>query len=305
MKLVICLVLVTLLTAVAASGQVMAPPMKLFVSWSPDSQSLVFTGLTATPGEGGKMNITAATYVCRVDGTGMRKLTTEIRNEFAPSWVGKKIAFGSSPAANREVADIYLSNIDGTGLVQLTHDTKRNSAPAISPNGNLIVFNSNRDGGKDMIYVMKADGTGVKQLTTDPTGLITFYNPLWSPNGKQIVYYAEKGDNKDQVWMMNADGSNQRLLTNNIGHNFYPTWSYDGKRVFFISTRDGSQAVYTMKPDGSDVKKFGEMNSSYLTMSPNGKQIAYIVGRFPKSDIFVANADGSNAVNITAGAASQ
>ena len=53
---------------------------------------------------------------------------------------------------------------------------------------------------------------------------------------------------------MNADGSGQRRLTNNLAPNMYSSWSPDGKKITFGSTRDGNQEIYVMNADGSEQK---------------------------------------------------
>ena len=135
-----------------------------------------------------------------------------------------------------------------------------------------------------------------------------YYNPQFSPDGKLIVYYSEKGDGMDQIWIMNADGSNQKLLTGGIGHNIFPGWSADGKRIIFSSSkRDKNDAgsyvegsyLYVMNSVGSGLSKLGNINSFFARFSPDGKKIAYVSGKFPATAIYVANADGTAAVKIT------
>ena len=41
-----------------------------------------------------------------------------------------------------------------------------------------------------------------------------------------------------EIHNMDADGSDIRALTNTEGENFLPTWSPDGRRIAFVSTRD-------------------------------------------------------------------
>lgn len=72
---------------------------------------------------------------------------------------------------------------------------------------------------------------------------------------------------------MNSDGTDQKLLTNNLGHNFYPSWTADGKRIIFNSNRDGEDEVaYSMNPDGSDIRRLMKGNSSRTVPSPSGKK---------------------------------
>ena len=59
---------------------------------------------------------------------------------------------------------------------------------------------------------------------------------------------------------MNADGSGQRRLTRNPAGDSAPVWSPDGRRIAFVSERDGNPEIYVMNTDGSGQRK--------LTRSP-------------------------------------
>lgn len=298
MKKIILIILTLIFSFISAFAQNETSSKNYMgVAWSPDGKYLSFTIMDVKNTK--PMQMKADIYIMKTDGTELKKITGEGTNEFGPAWSkdGQKLFFG---AVNPETkaADIFSVKADGTGLTQLTK-TGKNASPSVSPDGKKIVFNSEKAEHKPQIFVMNTDGSGLKALTNDDT--LAFYNPLWSPDGKKIVYYVEKGDNKDQIWTMNADGSEQKLLTNNIGHNFYPSWSADGKQIIFCSNRDGeNQVIYSMNADGSNIKRLLKTNSFYAKFSPNGKKIAFISGKFPNSSIFIADADGSNEINLTA-----
>ena len=42
-----------------------------------------------------------------------------------------------------------------------------------------------------------------------------------------------------EIYVMDADGGNPRRLTNNPARDYAPSWSPDGKRIVFVSDRDG------------------------------------------------------------------
>ena len=59
---------------------------------------------------------------------------------------------------------------------------------------------------------------------------------------------------------MNADGSNVTQLTNHPDWNSDPAWSPDGRRIAFVSDRDGNVEdeildIYVMNADGSNVTR--------------------------------------------------
>ena len=273
------------------------------VSWSPDGKFIAFQALHDFDRENNTFKTDI--YVVGSDGSNLKKVTSDDTNEYYSAFGKSRIYFAVEKAGTK-VSNIYSAKPDGSDLKQISNSSKRDATPAISRDGKFIVFVSTRDSDKYQIYIANADGSNVRRLTTESS--IGYFNPQFSPNGKQIVYYTEKGDGKDQVWVMNSDGSDQKLLTANVGHNIFPGWSPDGKGIIFSSSKrdinsagsfvDGS-ILYTIRLDGTGLNKLGNINSFFARYSPDGRRIAYIIGKFPSSNIFVANADGSNPVQIT------
>jgi TolB protein len=279
-------------------AQSAAPVFFQAVEWSPDGKFLTLTAMRDMNQKDRPMR--AEIYTLRSDGSDMRAVSGEL-NGFYSSWGKDRIVFSGGKPGTRD-SEVYIANADGSNLTQVTKaGSGRNSTPAISRDGKRIVFISNRDSEKYQIYVMNTDGSAQTRLTKDDT--TAYYNPAFSPEGKKIVYYSEKGDRKDQVWVMNSDGSDQTLLTGGVGHNIFPAFSHDGKRIIFASSGreagvDGSY-IYSMNVDGSNLSKIGSIPSYYARFSPDGKRIAYVAGKFPESAVYVANADGSGAIRVT------
>ena len=264
------------------------------ITWSPDGKYISFSVYRKS--DPSDKQVKSEIYVMKADGTNPQKIADDAT---WTSWSkdGKLILFSRSNA-DKKTSDLFTVKKDGSDLRQLTKDAKRNSHPAFSPDGKRIVFTSTRDSDKNQIYVMNADGTNILRLTTDSA--VGYFNPMWSPDSRRIVYYAEKGDQKDQVWTIKPDGTEQTLLTNNIGHNTFPSFSPDGKLIIFNSIRDDEQAIYTMNSaDGSNLKRFANVKSFFAKFSPNGKKIAFIVGGFPKNDVYIAKSDGTDQIKIT------
>ena len=224
-----------------------------------------------------------------------------------------RIAFSSDRDRNYE---IYLMDDDGKNQQNLTNHPDRDSVPSWSPDGKRIAFTSERDG-SDEIYVMDADGGNQQNLTNHPG---RDYSPSWSPDGKRIAFVSDRdrfldihGFPTSEIYVMDADGENPQNLTNNRHDDRSPSWSPDGKRIVFLSYRDGhfigdfeliTSEIYVMDVDGGNQQRLTEnrKNDESPSWSPDGTRIVFSADRkgdFVNSEIYVMDADGGNLQRLT------
>lgn len=109
-------------------------------------------------------------------------------------------------------------------------------------------------------------------------------NPAIAPDGSVIVFTRGWVDKvKDQarsnLWMINADGSRPRELTSGGWRDSAPVWSPDGKRIAFLSDRDGTTQVHVMWTDTREVAQLTRLEraASNLRWSPDGSKLAFTV----------------------------
>ena len=82
----------------------------------------------------------------------------------------------------------------------------------------------------------------------------------------------------------------------------WPAWSPDGRRIVFVSTRDGDPEIYVVNADGTGPRRLTTTpgRDAHPFWSPDGTKIVF---QSPRGDghtrIFVMDADGSNQRPLT------
>lgn len=103
-----------------------------------------------------------------------------------------------------------------------------------------------------------------------------------SPDGQLLVFTRTWVDKlKDvsvsNVWMSDVEGKKVRQLTEGNWRDSSPAFSPDGKRLAFLSDRDGTTQLYVMWLDTREVAKLTNLERSpgAPVWSPDGTKIAY------------------------------
>jgi len=81
--------------------------------------------------------------------------------------------------------------------------------------------------------------------------------PSLSPDGGRVVYTLRTTDmeaNKGRIdlWLTSVDGENTRQLTSHEANDTDPTWSADGKHIYFLSSRSGTSQVWRIALNGGE-----------------------------------------------------
>ena len=147
------------------------------------------------------------------------------------------------------------------------------------------------------------DGSYVRQLTTDNTN---HEDPAWSPDGKKVAF-VQIQEGSERIFLMNPDGSGAEALTPPDQRTIHPSWSADSRRVAYCTDDDeqppkkNPSQIYSIELATRHVTSLvsGGVNT-FPVWSPDGRKLAFrrMLGE-SNSEVFVANADGSNPINIT------
>ncbi|HAY22277.1 MAG TPA: hypothetical protein DCY27_08940 [Desulfobacterales bacterium] len=145
--------------------------------------------------------------------------------------------------------------------------------------------------------------SGAGSLTTaPPTAPLTPTAAVVTlPIGRILCTARPNADSPWAIWIMRGDGSDPKRLTEERANDTSPTWAPDGRRLAFVSDRDGNREIYAMKADGSEQVNLTRHGAEDMTpaWSPDGENIAFASYRDGNWEIYVMKADGSNIRRLT------
>jgi Tol biopolymer transport system component len=123
--------------------------------------------------------------------------------------------------------------------------------------------------------------TGAKRLLTEGDAV----QPSWSPNGHRIAYWGlQPGGGQRDIWTIPAKGGPAVAVTNDSAFDWNPTWSPDGRYLYFASDRGGSMNFWRVPIDEQSGAVKGppetvttpSVYSQHLSFSRDGRQLAYV-----------------------------
>jgi TolB protein len=188
---------------------------------------------------------------------------------------------------------IYRVDFDGHTVEGLSTPGLVAMSPAWHPEGHQAVFTEFLENGQGPLYVLDLD-TGRRSVieVTVENGLN--YTPSISPDGRTLAFSRVDGEGTDiYTYNLADDCCLQRLTVGGFSDNLSPTFSPDGQRIAYVSTRPGYTQIYIMGSDGTGQELFapfayGVSGESHAPeWSPDGLNIAFDRYVSKVSQIFV------------------
>jgi Tol biopolymer transport system component len=288
-----------------------------YAAWSPDGQRVAFHKRTAKTRSGwqkawsrdARYELVMAPNMPSFHPSGERFVTQGV----APSG-----AFGRG-------INIVESGT-GTSTVLFQREGKHALAPQWSPKGNLVVFGlgtftlftggltpkistaEDRVDGGAQAAVINADGSGFREVTRGPNNSGF---PSVAPDETRVVYRTF-GPEGNGLRLLNL--KDQSVTTLTTYYDNFPFWSPRGDLIMFSRQEHGNFDIYTIKPDGTDLKRLttSRGNDAHMGWSPDGEWIVFASSRMgfkdeslytsapqPYGEIFVMKYDGTDVRQLT------
>ncbi|MEO7962909.1 MAG: S9 family peptidase, partial [Gemmatimonadaceae bacterium] len=186
---------------------------------------------------------------------------------------------------DRQRDHLWVVDVTAKKSVQITTGDFDDSSPCWSPDGKHIAFVSKREG-KDPdrennsdVYIVDATPNATpRRLTTwiGPDG-----SPAWSPDGSMIVYLQGSEPqlsaySQDQIAVVSSEGGTPKLLAPTLDRDVGdPTWSTDGKSIYFLLGDDRAMHLASVGVAGGAVSRLlaGRRVVVAYDMAPNGRMV--------------------------------
>jgi dipeptidyl aminopeptidase/acylaminoacyl peptidase len=114
-------------------------------------------------------------------------------------------------------------------------------------------------------------------------------DPQVSPDGRTVAYQigvVDRAANRTltQIYLVPIEGGSPRQLTTGDKSSVSPRWSPDGKKVAFISGRDGTPQIWTIDVAGGALQKVTNISTGAgdPIWSPDGSMLAFVSDVYPE-----------------------
>ena len=226
-----------------------------FISWSPDSSKvLLYVSPTEAPWirkiyaldtqgnyyDSGLPNGTINADISPVDGSILYSLTS-----------------GGS-----DDSTLYVRNLQGKDTLLIKGNGSIFAWARWSPTGNAIAFMKSdlwASPGQQAVWVIRPDGTGA----TSVSGVNWGYPPVWSPDGTRLAF-----SNAGNIWEYDPSAKSLHNASNlNEGSAIHPSYSADGKTIFFSANHSGTSQIWSAR-DGNAIQLTSDAQNKDYSLLP-------------------------------------
>jgi Tol biopolymer transport system component/DNA-binding winged helix-turn-helix (wHTH) protein len=284
-------------------------------AWSPDGRFIAFVRFASPPAAADLVVIPALGGAEKTIATIFpAPIPRDIRPIANLSWTpdGRWLAFGGATSPNGS-RGIWLIAVDGSEQRRLTEAPGGSDvSPVVSPDGRHLAFLRVRTVGRVAIFLVPLTsglapiGTP-RQLTDDDPGVIGL---AWTPNGRDLVFSSSGHLGASRMAKISEVSQSSRTRE--------PEFLPFGERATAISIAGTGRLVYSAQSRDTALYELALLRSARPPVtpvalaafsstfdeqtphySPDGQRLAFASTRSGAEEIWIANRDGSNPLQVT------
>jgi Tol biopolymer transport system component len=261
--------------------------------WSRDGREIIFVSGAGWSGRLYRIGVVEPGKPQRIE-----SVLEEVHNLLAISHSGQILGYVQSEW-DSNIWRLQLDDHEHTVGTpsSLISSTRQDNNPQFSPDGRQVAFTSDRSGDRE-VWVSDSDGSNARQLTS--FGGIQTDCVRWSPDGERLVFQTYPEGHLD-IFLINVRGGRPERLTHEISEDNLPSWSRDGRWIYFTSTRSGSMQVWKMLTDGSGAVQLTRGGGFGPLESADGKTLYYAKSTPRGLAVWRVPVDGEEEVEVLAG----
>jgi Tol biopolymer transport system component/C-terminal processing protease CtpA/Prc len=275
MTRLLCPVVVLLAVVCVVQGAPAALPSFAEPGISPDGATIAFVSggdIWEVPSRGGEARLLVS------------HPATESRPLYSPD--GQRLAFTSSRTGN---GDVYVLRLATGQVTRLTFDDASELVSGWSSDGSAIYFQSNSHELSGVLDVYRVGADGGTPMIVAGDRYTTEYFAAQSPADATVAITARANAaaqwwrnghshlDESEIWLVR--GTNYQPITRGGTKDAWPMWSGDGRTLYFMSERSGSQNLWSMPATSgaraTAVTTFRDGRVLWPTISRDGRTIAF------------------------------
>ena len=259
------------------------------LTWSPDGGRIAYMGVGGSAGD--------TVWVANSDGQEPRQIVAAhgARHTHGVRWShdGRFVYFNYGPQPfNTEPTEIFRVPSTGGSTEPVVRSSRRAFMPFADPEGRGLFYAANPDTVDTGLWWRDLSSGRDHPLIT---GVGEYASPSVSADGRRLV--ATVTTTQSYIARVDLTGPGEPRLTpmsDPLAGDLDPSWSADGTRLTFSSTRAGDRNIWMANGDLSNPVQltFGTAIDERPAFSPDGTEIAFVSDRGGRRGVWLVTLDG-------------
>jgi Tol biopolymer transport system component len=196
--------------------------------------------------------------------------------------------------ANAEPTEVFRQPVAGGPIESVITTTRRAVSAFPSPDGRGLIYAGNPDGADLELRWRELAGSRDARVTT---GVGDYSSPAMSADGRRLVGTVQDVHESLERVAVAFDRAVQfEPLTDGFSGDLDATWSPDGTRLVFSSSRAGNRTLWSARVEAGRLTRIAPLTSGTAldarpVFSPDGRQIAFVSDRSGRRGIWLVSAE--------------